>query len=792
VDGPSLEEWLLDHRPAAAEAEAIFRGILAGVRRAHRHGLVHRDLKPGNVLLDISEDGILPKVTDFGLARILADEDGGGLQTRSGIAMGTPAYMAPEQFLDAKTVDQRAGIFALGAILYELVCGRRPFDGADMAQIFLAASSGRFPAPRSLRPELPDRICATIAGCLAPARERRIPDCDSLARTLDGETRAAVSPSRAPQDRASATIGALTLPPTESAASTLDPAVAAPPPSPGPEPPPRRAWRGAVGAFLLLLTVAAIAAAWWSTRPPGKPYDVHRVSRNSAAQASYEEGVDAFLAWDMQLSERHLIRALELDPDATLARFLHGYVVWDREGQTTTEASWRDALARAAARDREGDEHTRLVQLALRTLREAGEPERLLADWDSYQREHPRDLIACTVVNFLLLDVGSLDDNVARWDRCLAIHDGVVLPWSEKSRVLFRGSRYEAARAVATDGLSRHPATPALLHDLARSETALGNLAAARSAYEALLRRDPGQHGARGDYATVLLWLGDDEARADQVSVLTSATVAPYDRAWFLYEHALALAGRGQLAEAAALSDRCLRTALEAGQPTPRYLCHYGVRTIAPDLGLVDLAAAGIAPVEALLEDLTVPDSERDYFAVGLKIDRASIALAQGLVAEGGAALEQLEALPDAKFAHRPKDVRLAQLRLRVAVAEGRWADAEAAAARLDPCAAAAWLGRVMEGRGDTDGARGQYEQVAAGEALCAAEPAAWHLYAEALVRLARLRLEAGDHPGAQEALGRFRRAWPKADADLPLAIEAARLEAQVAEVEPTPAERGG
>lgn len=108
VDGPTLEEWLWSNRPTLEQAEALFRGVVAGVGRAHRAGLVHRDLKPGNILLDVADGMVIPKVTDFGLAKILADEDGGHSQTRSGVTLGTPQFMAPEQIRNAKSVDQRA------------------------------------------------------------------------------------------------------------------------------------------------------------------------------------------------------------------------------------------------------------------------------------------------------------------------------------------------------------------------------------------------------------------------------------------------------------------------------------------------------------------------------------------------------------------------------------------------------------------------------------------------------------------------------------------------------------
>jgi serine/threonine-protein kinase len=189
IDGPSLEAWLGTNRPGVAEALAIFRGIASGVSRAHRQGLVHRDLKPGNVLLDTSGDeGIVPKVTDFGLAKILADEEAGSSRTRSGIAMGTPSYMAPEQVRSAKNVDQRADMFALGCILYELVCGERAFGGEDMLATFNAIASGSYEPPESLAIGLPAGVISAIQACLEVDRDRRVPDVAALRALLaDGD-----------------------------------------------------------------------------------------------------------------------------------------------------------------------------------------------------------------------------------------------------------------------------------------------------------------------------------------------------------------------------------------------------------------------------------------------------------------------------------------------------------------------------------------------------------------------------------------------------------------------------
>ncbi len=187
VDGPSLDVWLSENRPPLDQAEALFQGVLSAVRRAHDADVIHRDLKPGNVLLAPSDEGgVVVKVADFGLAKALGGEARDLRRTRTGVAMGTPAYMAPEQFRDSKHVDRRADVFALGAILYELVCGRHPFPGDDLLQLFNAIASNVYVPPRELVPDLPRRVEAAIVGCLAADRNQRIPDCHTLGDVLAG------------------------------------------------------------------------------------------------------------------------------------------------------------------------------------------------------------------------------------------------------------------------------------------------------------------------------------------------------------------------------------------------------------------------------------------------------------------------------------------------------------------------------------------------------------------------------------------------------------------------------
>ncbi len=185
VDGQSLSERIGKGPIPLDEAESIFRGVVAGVSTAHRHGIVHRDLKPGNVLLTMVDGQPIPKVADFGLAKI-AEAEGGA--TRTGTTMGTPSYMAPEQIRDAKHVDARADVFALGAILYELVTGKQAFPGDDILTVMTAVSAGDYPPPMPLVPGLPARFATTIEGALRTDPAQRIPSCEALLATLRDET----------------------------------------------------------------------------------------------------------------------------------------------------------------------------------------------------------------------------------------------------------------------------------------------------------------------------------------------------------------------------------------------------------------------------------------------------------------------------------------------------------------------------------------------------------------------------------------------------------------------------
>jgi len=205
VPGGTLETRLLDGALPLEEVARLGAEIADGLAAAHRHGFLHRDLKPGNVVLT---GGGRPKILDFGLARLLDSNQSGLTQSRT--VMGSLPYMAPEQFRDeSETV--RTDVYALGAVLFEMATGRRPFD-ATRPEALMFDILHRSPPPlRSLRPEVPAELARLIESCLSRDPNDRPAGAEQVADALRHIDQQRQGPSAEPVKEAIRSIAVLPL-----------------------------------------------------------------------------------------------------------------------------------------------------------------------------------------------------------------------------------------------------------------------------------------------------------------------------------------------------------------------------------------------------------------------------------------------------------------------------------------------------------------------------------------------------------------------------------------------------
>ncbi len=278
VDGPTLRSAL--DGLGLEERVRVLRDVAEGVGHAHSRGVIHRDLKPDNVLL--SNDG-RPVVTDFGLATLT---QGVTRLTRSGALIGTPSFMAPEQVRgENRKIVPATDVWSLGVMLYEALTGKLPFTGAVAPAVFSAILSRDPVPPRQHSPRVAPALEAICLRCLEKDSAARYADANGLAADLDRHLRGQAVRAR-----------------TRGWSSTLRRRVR------------RRGWLGVVAGAVSLASILLVTLALWGNDPAGR----------RAPSDDLRRATEAYAAGDLDAAGAAIRRALDASPDDLDAKYWSG------------------------------------------------------------------------------------------------------------------------------------------------------------------------------------------------------------------------------------------------------------------------------------------------------------------------------------------------------------------------------------------------------------------------------------------------------------------------------------
>ncbi|MGH7514993.1 MAG: protein kinase domain-containing protein, partial [Gemmatimonadales bacterium] len=328
--GESLRDRLRRERQLPVEdAIQIAREAARGLEYAHHHGVAHRDVKPENILL--TSDGST-LVADFGIALALGGDDG---LTQTGMAVGTPAYMSPEQAAGDRSLDARTDQYSLAAVLYEMLAGESPWTGATAQAVMAKKLSEPPPSVRAVRPSVPAAVDEAIRKALAPVAADRFATLGQFAQALHGS--------------ASVQTAAATVPTPSAAPAPARPAAPAEPHRPRVSP-------VAIALTAGLLIGGGLLFAWRHTGSGGEPPSGRRVvavlpfdNLGDSADAYFADGVSdevrsklgqvaglEIIARNSSLAYRHTTKQpSEIAHDLGADYLLTGTVRWEKSGGTS-------------------------------------------------------------------------------------------------------------------------------------------------------------------------------------------------------------------------------------------------------------------------------------------------------------------------------------------------------------------------------------------------------------------------------------------------------------------------
>jgi serine/threonine protein kinase len=188
-----------------ANAVRLFRDAAAGLGAAHAKGIIHRDLKPENLFLMANAPGVSSperiKVLDFGIAKVERSRALCPVRTDTGLTVGTPPYMSPEQCCGSRDIDRRSDVYSLGVVLYESLCGKQPFVSPYAVEVLTMHLMRQVPSVRAERPEIPAALEAVVLRMLAKDRQDRYQTMGEVELALD-EVARTLAPPVAPLEEA--------------------------------------------------------------------------------------------------------------------------------------------------------------------------------------------------------------------------------------------------------------------------------------------------------------------------------------------------------------------------------------------------------------------------------------------------------------------------------------------------------------------------------------------------------------------------------------------------------------
>lgn len=260
LEGTGLREMLDEQAPLSiARAVEIAGQVARGLAYAHEHGVVHRDVKPANIIILRNRR---PKITDFGIARL------GEADVLAGSRAGSPKYMSPEQIRGDGALDGRSDIFSLGAVLYEMLTGRQPFGGAEVVDIMRTVLQDHPQPPSAHNARVPPELDALVLRMLAKRPDERHPSARWLYRELRQVEETLEKEPSGPAPRADAPTRKVSLEDPTLVMGDEHPAPAA---APQPGPMKRYSGRLAAAAAVLIAAAVIVLAPWRESPPPPAP-----------------------------------------------------------------------------------------------------------------------------------------------------------------------------------------------------------------------------------------------------------------------------------------------------------------------------------------------------------------------------------------------------------------------------------------------------------------------------------------------------------------------------------------